>query len=335
VQNIYKALIHMLNKEISFYKDIEEAYLNDVITASPDAFPVGKPDREDVKKYFIAQYNTTLANKKTKIGKLESAKIKSLGATRWPKKSTFRLLEEENSKPGATRFRKEAEKDLENSISIILKIIEGKGNTASLGEYKVKNSDKYIPGSKDLKIKDKEFKDAVEKIIERVQKRIKDGKAARLAGKIKMGTKDGVEEVGITIEDVQEIQQLLEDLSIHSYYGKVAERLTPAFINSVASVLLGSKLGGDAELASEAYKDYNIIDTKITKIKIKDRPEVTVGLSQKYTKRPIIRRTYKVDQDIYQIVDSYSELKSSGATSIKKDAKFLLYIRKNLVTLNQ
>jgi hypothetical protein len=337
VENIYNGVISIVAKEINFFKAVEREFLENANRKRLLYFSgrKGSPykstlSRSQMLNTINVQYKTQQEDPSTPVGEAESLKRKSLGATRWPSNKNFNMIEA-SAMQGKGRPREALEKDIMNATQFLSRIINEEQFLSRLGSYSVQNPDKYLPksqqGTEELKIKDKDFREAINKRINSLQSVIRKAEEKRKKGQtVKKGSE---------LRHFRMAKNIVEDLSAHSFLGRYAEALTPDFINGMLGFLTDTKKQGTgtAKLASEAYKHYNVVDTTLITLNVQEQP-VIVGLSQKFKKHVDFRNTYQVYHDIYNVVNAFSGLGIKDNT-LQSNSKFLIYLRKNLVTLNQ
>lgn len=328
VENIYNGVVSIIAKEINFYKSVEKEFLANANRRRLLYFNKNSNlSRSKMLATMNSQYKKQLNDPKTEIGDLDTIKTGALGASRWPGNKNFKMVEKKAMK-GRGRPREELEKDLGQAANAVSRVINEEQFYSGLGPYAVQNPDRYLPKSqrgkdRQLKINDKDFLQAAEKRVNSLKKVIKKAEQKRAAGEL---VKKGSE-----LRHLRTIQNLITDMSLHSFFGRYAEALTPDFIND----FLGFFTDGieKAKNVSETYKQFNVIDTQVITLNVENQ-DVIVGISQKYKKEVDFRRRYHVYHDIYHVVNAFSGLgiKNQG---LEKDSKFLIYLRKNLVTLRQ
>jgi len=318
-KKLHRGIINIVKKEIEFYEGVEKQYLDQVSKEE------GGLDKEQLKELFWSKYEAQLKNPKTAIGKLESYKIQSSGASRWPTNKNFNMKTEaemrenmqKQGKSGRGRGRsyEELQKEVGNSIKFLLRVLNDSRFKEKLTNYTIKNPGRFVP---DLKVKsikalDPDFIEAVIERIEEIERKLKNVDSNR-AGP----------------EDARYIADLINDLGLNIHLGVMQEKYTPKFINSVLSSFTGKD---GARLQSSKFKNSNVIDTDLAVVKYKD-VDTLIGLSQKYTKNPSFSVPYVVKNDIYDAVDNFAQLNLKGTAEIKKNAKYMMYIRKNLAALD-
>lgn len=323
VENVSRGILKIVKKEIDFYKSVEKNFLKEVNLNRETNFT-----RKTLLNEFNAQYKAHLNDPTTEIGELESFKIRALAGGRWPKKGTF-SMKDQAAFTGAGRSREELENDILQVISFIFAIINRHRFFENLNSYAVKKSKKHykIP---ELKVGDASFRKKIIKRVERVLRLIEN------ANKERRKSGENIAETGVELRHLNMLMEVVEDISAHSYLGRVAEALTPGFINDYMQFF--NIKGEKAKLQSDAYKTYNVVDTQIATIKI-NNIKAMVGLSQKYTKNPEFSRTYKVDKEsgvsLLDIENAFNSLGLGISAGIKGDLAFLKYIKNNLTALNE
>lgn len=319
---LHQGILKILRQEMDYYRQAEKVYIRETNKNLNRGYTLS---RERLKDVFESQYKKHLADPGTRIGRLEKLKIKSLGATRWPKYKDFKMKDqqeiEDSLAAGATtrrgRSRQDLAQDLVSSTEVILAMLRKAQNDSRLGSYSVKKPEIY--GEKDLKIGDEKFRNLIIEQIKTIRKTISEGKTE--------------------LSEAREINKILDAISIHSYFGRVAEEYTPGFINNYLAAFTNQvtnekgKKKGTARIEADRFKNWNVIDTFLKEIQIENQ-KIQVGLSQKYTKHSYFESTYKVHNDIYQIVNSYGKLKLERGHELEQHSSFLMYIRKNLASLN-
>jgi len=312
-KKLHSGLIKIVKQEIAYYQGLETEYLKNVRSNSE----LEGLSRTQIKDRFYSKYKKQLKNKQTSIGKLETYKVKSVATTRWPKSPdvNFDMKTELEMQAEGKKGRslEELKRDLKSGIDVLFSIVNGRRLDARLGNFLVKHPERYIKGATKLKISDPKFQEAVKLQIAKVQN--------------KLPNIDEGERVGPS--DARLISQILEDIGIHSFIGRRAEELTPRFINNYLSALSAK----GAKLMSEKFKQDNIIDIHLLTFNYK-KSDVAVGLSQKYLKHPYFQKSYSVKNDIYSAVNNFSDLKLKGTAELRRNAQYMMYIRKNLAALN-
>lgn len=322
-KDLHAGIIKIIEKEMSYYKQIETAFIKDSKNSGRNV----SVDRNEFLKEIRTQYENQKNDPTTEIGDIFEFTGKLNAVRKSPRffknkkteEITYELLPRNESQSKSGLFLEEFTTAVNESGQAILEIFNDQQRREKLGynNWKVHDNEAFgLPKrrgkAKKLKLTDPAVKKGAQDNIDKINEKVKRGER-------------------LTLEDGNILKDMMNSLNLKYWVGKAWE---PAVWGLFANYLEGITESRDGKI-SEKYKKFNTIDEYLMKVKIAKK-QVMVGLNIKYHKQePMHTNKYKLNHDIYDVVNAFGSeaLKLPGASRIEKNAKFLLYIRKNLIAL--